>query len=173
MLNLGPKGLNATTHVTCLTEVLCCEAEHWNAPCDRTSIMNIAIHPGRKNHMSRGCQCSHIFDKPCEIHSVTTTEATRVCSTKCGSRARVFLHALPTSCVNVSAPPWVQCVFVRETFDTKETVEMAIRELFRQQNRATCCDINCKFKPKWQKIVNISGIMVINKEIQREQMSCI
>ena len=61
----------------------------------------------------------------------------------------------PTSCVNVSAPPRVQGVLVRKTFDTKETVEMAIREWFRQQSRGTCCDENCKFKPKWQKIVTM------------------
>ena len=74
----GPKGLNATKHVTCMTAVLCSKAGNWNAPLDRKSIMNIAIHPGRKSHMSQGCQCSHVFDKPCEIHFVTTMEATCV-----------------------------------------------------------------------------------------------
>lgn len=173
MLNLGPKGLNATRHVTCMAAVLCCKDGHWNAPLDRTSIMNIAIHPGRKSHMSQGCQCSHVFDKPREIQSVTAMEATCVCSPKCGTRARIFPHALPTSCVNVSAPPRVLCVLVRRTFDTKETVEMDVREWFRQQRRGTCCEENCKFKPTWQKIVNISGIVVINKGNSVQQMGCI
>ena len=138
-------------HVTSTTAVLCCKAGHWNAPLDRTSIMNIAIHPGRNSHMSQGCQCSHVFDKPCEIQSVTTMEAAFVCNTKCGTRARRFLHALLTSCVNVSAPPWVQCVLVRRTFGTKETVEKAVSEWFRQQTRGTCRDENCKFKQRGRK----------------------
>jgi hypothetical protein len=130
-----------------VTAVVRCKAGHWNAPLGRTSIMNIAIHPGRvARHTAANlpmlkCHLCCVFARSYEIQPITKMGAKCVFSTLSGTCAQItFLHVLPSSCVNVSgrhmsrAFPGAQCVTVSCTcHSTKATVDVAVREWLRKQ----------------------------------------